>query len=95
MIWLVPIGLLGLIGVVALIVIYVIKPNYQNKLVSSTYVWRLSLKYRKRKLPINRLQNIIQFICQLLILTIAGLLLAQPVIAAAEPSLTASSKPRR
>lgn len=86
MIWLVPIGLLGLIGVVALIVIYVIKPNYQNKLVSSTYVWRLSLKYRKRKLPINRLQNIIQFICQLLILTIAGLLLAQPVIAAAESS---------
>lgn len=86
MIWLVPIGLLGLIGVVALIVIYVIKPNYQNKHVSSTYVWRLSLKYRKRKLPVNRLQNIIQFICQLLILTICGLLLAQPALAALESS---------
>ena len=86
MIWLVPIGLLGLIGVVALIVIYIIKPNYQNKTVSSTYVWRLSLKYKKRKLPVNRLQNIIQFICQLLILTICGLLLAQPVLAATESS---------
>ena len=86
MIWLVPIGLLGLIGVVALIVIYIIKPNYQNKTVSSTYVWRLSLKYKKRKMPVNRLQNIIQFICQLLILTICGLLLAQPVLAATESS---------
>ncbi len=86
MIWLVPIGLLGLIGVAALIVIYIIKPNYQNKTVSSTYVWRLSLKYKKRKLPVNRLQNIIQFICQLLILTICGLLLAQPVLAATESS---------
>ena len=60
MIWLVPIGLLGLIGVLALIVIYVIKPNYQQKLISSTYVWKLSLKYKKRRLPINRLQNISQ-----------------------------------
>ncbi len=86
MIWLVPIGFLGLIGVIALIVIYVIKPNYQQKLVSSTYVWKLSLKYKKRRLPINRLQNILQFICQLLVLTISGLLLAQPVLAAAEAS---------
>ncbi len=86
MIWLVPIGFLGLIGVIALIVIYVIKPNYQQKLVSSTYVWKLSLKYKKRRLPINRLQNILQFICQLLVLTISALLLAEPVLAAAESS---------
>ena len=86
MTWLLPIGLLGLLGVVALIVIYIIKPNYQQKRVSSTYVWQLSLKYRKRKLPVNRLRNIIQFICQVLILTISGLLIAQPVLAALESS---------
>ena len=86
MTWLLPIGLLGLIGVIALIVIYIIKPNYQQKRVSSTYVWQLSLKYRKRKLPVNKLQNIIQFICQLLVLTIAGLLIAQPVLSALESS---------
>ena len=86
MTWLLPIGLLGLIGVIALIVIYIIKPNYQQKRVSSTYVWRLSLKYKKKKLPVNRLQNIIQFICQVLVLTIAGLLIAQPVLAALESS---------
>lgn len=78
--WLAPLGFLGLLGVVALIIIYIIKPNYQQKMISSTYVWRLSLKYRKKRLPINRLQNILLFLCQVLILTICALLLAQPVI---------------
>ena len=43
-----PIGLLGFIGLVILFIIYIIKPNYQNKIISSTYVWTLSLKYRKK-----------------------------------------------
>ncbi len=81
MTWLVPIGFLGLLGVGALIAIYIIKPNYQQKMISSTYVWKLSLKYRRKRLPINRINNIIQFLCQILILTICGLLLAQPVLA--------------
>lgn len=80
MTWLAPIGFLGLIGIIALIIIYVIKPNYQRKMVSSTFVWKLSLKYRKKRLPVSRLNNILIFICQLLILTICGLLLARPVI---------------
>ena len=80
MTWLTPIGFLGLIGLIVLIIIYIIKPNYQNKVISSTFIWRLSLKYRKKRLPINKLQNILQFLCQLLILTISALLLAQPVI---------------
>ena len=48
------IGLLGLIGVVALIIIYVIRPNYQQKTISSTYVWKLSLKKKKKKVPSTR-----------------------------------------
>ena len=81
MTWLAPLGLLGLLGVVMLIVIYIIKPNYQQKLISSTYVWRFSLKFRKRKIPVSQLNNILIFLCQLGILTICGLLLARPVIA--------------
>ena len=46
-----PLGLIGLLGVVALIIIYIIKPNFQQKFISSTYVWKLSLKYRKKKIP--------------------------------------------
>ena len=40
--WLVPLGFLGLIGLIALLIIYLIKPNFQKKAVSSTYVWKLS-----------------------------------------------------
>ncbi len=75
-----PLGLLGLLGVVLLIVIYVIKPNYIQKAISSTHIWKLSLKYKKKRVPINKINNILIFICQLLILTICGLLLAQPVM---------------
>lgn len=80
MTWLTPLGFLGLIGLIVLIIIYIIKPNYQQKVISSTFVWRLSLKYRKKRLPINKLHNILLFLCQVLILTISALLLAQPVI---------------
>ena len=80
MTWLAPIGFLGLSGIIALIIIYIIKPNYQKKMVSSTFVWKLSLKYRKKRLPVSQLNNILIFLCQILILTICGLLLARPVI---------------
>lgn len=73
-----PLGLIGLLGVVALIIIYIIKPNYQQKFISSTFVWKLSLKYKKRKLPINKLRNILIIICQILILTLAAFILARP-----------------
>ena len=79
--WLAPLGFLGLISVIVLIIIYIIKPNYQQKMISSTYIWKLSLKYKKRSIPINKLNNVLVFLCQLLILTICALLLAQPVIA--------------
>ena len=79
MTWLAPLGFLGLIGIVALIIIYIIKPNYQKKMVSSTFVWQLSLKYRKKRLPTSKLRNILLFICQVLILTACAAILAQPM----------------
>ena len=75
-----PLGLLGLLGLAVLVLIYIIKPNYQSKLVPSTFVWKLSLKYRKKKIPVSQLRNILIFICQLIILTAAALILAQPFI---------------
>ncbi len=75
-----PLGLLGLVGLIVLILIYIIKPNYQQKLISSTYIWKLSLKYKKKQVPISRLRNILIFLCQFLALAALGLLLAQPVI---------------
>ena len=75
-----PLGLIGLLGVVALIIIYIIKPNYQQKFISSTFVWKLSLKYRKKKLPFSKLRNILLFICQILAITIFAMIFAQPII---------------
>ena len=77
---LIPLGLLGLLSIIALILIYIIKPNYQQKRISSTYVWKLSLKYKKKRIPVSRLSQILIFICQLLVLTLCAVLLAKPAI---------------
>ena len=79
--WLTPLGFLGLIGILILILIYILKPNYQQKFISSTFVWELSLKYRRKKIPINKFRNILLFICQVLVITSCAFILAQPVIA--------------
>ena len=75
-----PWGLLGLLSVAVLLLIYILRPNYQHKLVSSTFIWKLSLKYRKNRIPISRLRNIIILILQILLLVSLALMMAKPVI---------------
>lgn len=77
---LIPLGLLGLLSIVALIVIYIIKPNYQHKEVTSSYVWKLSLKYRKKRLPTSKLRNILLIVCQVLALIAGVLIMSKPVV---------------
>ena len=78
--WLTPIGFLGLLGLIALLIIYLIKPNFQQKFISSTFIWKLSLKYKKKKIPLSKLRNILIIICQILIITTFACILAQPFI---------------
>lgn len=73
-----PLGLLALLSIVILIIIYIIKPNYQQKMISSTFVWKLSLKYRKRKIPTSKLRDLLIIICQILILVCLAAVLTQP-----------------
>lgn len=75
-----PLGLLGLLAIIGLILIYILKPKYQDKKVSSTYIWKLSLKYAKRKVPWQWLKNSLLFIVQLLIFTAFAFMLARPYI---------------
>lgn len=75
-----PLGLLGLIGVVILIIIYIIKPKYQEKKVSSTYIWKLSLKYYKRKIPLQWLTKSLLFLIQVLAILLTTFLLTRPYI---------------
>lgn len=73
-----PLGLLGLIGVIILIVIYLIKPNFQQKHVSSTYIWKQSLKYKKQRVPVSNLRNFLLILCQILIISLCSFLISRP-----------------
>jgi Ca-activated chloride channel homolog len=74
-----PLGLLGLIGVLLLILIYILKPKYQEKSISSTFVWKLSLKYKRNKMPFQWLKSSLLVILQFLILLIITLGLTTPL----------------
>ncbi len=73
-----PLGLLALLSVVALIIIYIIRPNYQQKFVSSTFVWKLALKRKRKRIPTSKLRNILLIICQVMILLSLTALLTTP-----------------
>ena len=73
------IGLLSLISLIILLIIYILKPNYQQQFISSTYIWKLSLKYRKRKLPTSKLRNILLIITQVLLLLTLTAIIVRPV----------------
>jgi Ca-activated chloride channel homolog len=79
--FLTPLGLLGLLGVILLILIYVLKPKHQEKSVSSTFIWKLSLKYRRPKMPFQWLKSSILVFLQFLILILAALSLTTPLFA--------------
>lgn len=78
MTFLIPLGLLALLSVAALIIIYIIKANYQQQHISSTYVWALSLKLKKKRLPVSKLRNILLIVCQVLFLAACSFAVAQP-----------------
>jgi len=73
-----PLGLLGLLSLVVLLIIYLIRPNFQIKRISSTYIWKLSLRYRRKRIPISKLRNLLIILCQIIALTTCAFILAQP-----------------
>ncbi len=72
-------GLWGLIGIPILILIYVLKRRYREETVSSTFLWRRSLQYMKRRFPWS-LRNSILLLLQILTIVLASLVLARPSI---------------
>ena len=75
-----PLGLLGLIAIPVLILIYIIKNKYTEQVISSTYLWTLSEKFLKKRLPINKLVGIISLILQLIAVILISLAVAHPVL---------------
>lgn len=74
-----PAGLWGLLGIPVLILIYIIKPKFQEKLVTSTFIWKLSRNYKKKSFPLQ-ISNILLFTIQLLTIGAISMILAGPVI---------------
>ena len=71
-------GLIALIGIPIVIIIYILKPKYQEKTLTSTHIWKLSLKYRKRKIPLQWLKRSLLLFVQLLIVTVIAFSIAKP-----------------
>lgn len=78
--WVAPLGFLGLLSILILILIYLLKPKYREKMISSTYIWKIALRYRKKRVPIDIFRNLLLFLCQVLILTGLSVILAQPAL---------------
>ena len=77
---LLPLGLLALAGLLVLLIIYLIKPSYQNKPIPSTYIWRESLKYRKKQKTDSIFRNLLIILCQILIIVLAAFILSMPLV---------------
>ncbi len=80
MTFLYPIGLLGLIGIPILIIVYLIKNRYAEQTIASTFLWRLSERFLKRRNPLSRITGIISLILQLLLVAALSLAVAHPII---------------
>ncbi|MBQ7907201.1 MAG: BatA and WFA domain-containing protein [Clostridia bacterium] len=74
-----PLGFLGLISIPIIVIIYLIKSKYVPKTVSSTFIWKRSLKYVKRKIPINFIMSLL-LVLQILVALAATLAITKPVI---------------
>ncbi len=76
-----PLALLGLLAIPVIVLIYIIKNRYVEQVVSSTYIWTLSEKFLKRRLPINKLVGLLSLILQILMILFISFGMARPVFA--------------
>ena len=75
-----PLGLLGLLGIPVIVLIYILKNRYTEKVIPSTYIWNMSEKFLKRRVPISKIAGIISLVLQLLTVVFISLAIAQPHI---------------
>ena len=75
-----PLGLLGLVAIPVLIFIYIIKNRFTEQTISSTYIWNLSEKFLRRRVPISKIAGLLSLILQILIVAFVSFAMAEPVI---------------
>ena len=75
-----PAGLWLLLLIPVLIIIYIIRARYEERSVSSTFIWKLSMRFMKKKLPFRQIRQLLLFTCQLLMIVAVSILVSQPAI---------------
>lgn len=75
-----PLGFLALLAIPVLILIYIIKNRYTEQTVTSTYLWTLSERFLRRRIPINKLTGILSLILQILAVCLIAIIVAHPVL---------------
>lgn len=75
-----PLGLIGLIGIPIVIIIYLIKNKYNEKVISSTYIWNLSEKFLRKKKPIHKINGLLSLILQIVSIIFLSLCIARPIV---------------
>lgn len=78
MIFLNPLGLLGFLGLPLLIFLYLKRQKYEERKISSTYLWKLSELFYRKYMPMQRMKKILLFSIQALMILLCSLLIAQP-----------------
>ena len=73
-----PLGLLALLGVPVLLALFFLRPRYQQRDLSSTFIWRLSRKYLQKYRLSRKLIRYLLLLCQILIVSLAALVLSHP-----------------
>ena len=79
-------GFLLLLSIPVLIIIYIIKQDHRERAVSSTYLWHLSERFLKKRLPIKRITSLLAFMLQLAILALLAFSATQPAVAVGQVS---------
>ncbi len=75
-----PAGLWLLLGIPALIIIYMIKSRHEDRPVSSTYIWKISHRFMKKRLPLQRLKKILLFSMQLFAIIAVSFIASKPAV---------------
>lgn len=75
-----PAGLWLLLGVPVLILIYLIRSQHEDHPVSSTFIWKLSSRFMKKRLPMQKIKKILAFVLQFAIVVGVALLAARPAV---------------
>ena len=74
-----PLGLLVLVGIPIVILIYILRSKYNEQTVTSTFIWKLSERFLKKRNPLSGLTGLISLLLQILIITVTAIAIAHPV----------------